>query len=137
MQKAWLELRKIHSEYLDECGVKIPNCNNFSDTNQSIWLACLFLNRDRLVHKSEISEVTQHFSPNAGPDQQVRHLKRQGWKIGDKAGWHQLDPYDISSEFVNESERKRAVLSSSDFNDLKRAYEFRCATLCYLWSRRR
>ena len=61
-------------------------------------------------------------------DQQVRHLKREGWYIGPKAGRYRLDPYRVSQEFQNANARKCKRLTSGDFDSIKQAFSGRCAT---------
>lgn len=60
------------------------------------------------VHKDEISDAVRREYPNAGRDQQVRHLKRDGWNIAGSGGFHQLaDPYRPDQGFVNERNRRQ------------------------------
>lgn len=128
LQNAWEDLKAIHDKHLKSSGVKIPKASQFSESNKSIWLSILYLYRDREVSKDEISEITRHYNSNAGANQQVRHLKRDGWRIGDKPGVHQLDPYLISKEFERDTGRRRKILKSKDFIDIKNAYDYCCAT---------
>jgi len=128
LQAAWGELQEIHKEYLAVHGVKLPKSKHYTDSNKSLWLAMLFLYRDREVHKDEISKLAQRDLKGAGADQQVRHLKRDGWNIGDKPGLHQLYPYKPSSEWANASAQKTARLKAGSFSELKDAYGGRCAT---------
>ena len=128
LQKAWLELKDIHKEHLAVHNVKLPSARHYTDTNKSLWLAVLYFYKNRDVHKDEISEITRRDIPDAGADQQVRHLKRDGWNIGDKPGIHRLDPYKPSLAFINTEARRRARLGAVDFDEIKKIYGGRCAT---------
>ncbi len=106
----------------------LPSNQYFSDSNKSIWLSVLYLYRDREVDKNEIADITRHYNPDAGRDQQVRHLKRDGWNIGDKPGVHRLNPFVPSAEFIRDKDRRRAVLGAGTFEEIKEAFDYRCAT---------
>ncbi len=108
--------------------MKIPNSQHFSQSNKSIWLSVLYFYKNREVDKNEISLITRHYNPKAQPDQQVRHLKRDGWNIGNKSGVHKLDPYIASAEYLQELGVRRAVLGARDFEDIKKAFDYRCAS---------
>ena len=128
LQKAWLELKDIHREYLAVHNVKLPSANYYADTNKSLWLAVLYFYKDKDVHKDKISEIARRDKPASGADQQVRHLKRDGWEIGEKPGVHRLDPYKPASTFINVAARKSARLHATNFAEIKKAYGGRCAT---------
>ena len=60
------------------------------------------------VNKDEISDAVRREYPNAGRDQQVRHLKRDGWNIAGSGGFRQLaDPYRPAQGFVDERNRRQ------------------------------
>ncbi len=128
LQAAWLEVKDIHKEHLAIHGVKLPKVDHYTESNKSLWLAVLHCYMDRHVHKDEISEIAQRDIPGCGSDQQVRHLKRDGWSIGDKRGIHKLNPYKPSLTFLNTDARKQSRLVAKDFNELKEIYGHRCAT---------
>ena len=128
LQAAWIELQEIHREYLVRHNVKLPKAEYYADSAKSLWLAVLFFYMNQEVHKDQISEIARRDIPTAGADQQVRHLKRDGWSIGNKPGLHKLNPYEPSSEFINAGARKRLKLKARSFTDVKKAYGHRCAT---------
>jgi len=128
LQAAWAELRSIHAEYLAVHEVIIPQVEHYAENNKSIWLAMLWQRRDQEIHKDEISEVVRRDMPGAAADQQVRHLKRDGWDIGQSPGRHRLNPYAPSQEFLNAAARKRMRLGADDFDAIKRSFGGRCAT---------
>ena len=117
----------MHKKHLNPHGVKIPSNYNFEKSNKSIWLAFMHLSGEE-VHKDDLSAITQHFNPNAGQDQQVRHLKRDGFNIGDKPGIHKLDLNTPSAEFLTTSKLKNNLLNAKDFEDIKKSYNYCCAT---------
>lgn len=125
LDAAYEDIARIHSEHLVQHEVVLPKRNSY----KSIWLAMLHHHK-RAVHKDEISEAIQREHPDAGKDQQVRHLKRDGWNIVSKQrGYHQLDdPYRPSQEFHNEQNRRRGRLGAKDFEEIKQAFGNRCAT---------
>ena len=128
LQAAWEELQEIHRDYLEVHGVKCPSAKKYNEKQKAMWLSMLYLNRDREVDKNEMSSLAKRDMPRLAPDQQVRHLKQDGWCLIGSRGKHQLDPFNPSPEFRNRSVRGRARLEASSFEELKKAYSFRCAT---------
>ena len=125
LDAAWVDIERIHDEHLAQHEVRLPS----PTTYKRIWLSMLHHYCHRPVHKVEISEAVQREYPDAGGDQQVRHLKRDGWNItSPKRGCHQLkDPYRPSQEFYNEQNRRRGRSASKDFSELKKRFGNRCA----------
>ena len=129
LQRAWEELQDIHEQYLARHAVKLPRANQYNESAKSIWLAVLFLKRGEDVHKNMISVVCQRDKPDLAPDQQVRHLKRDGWRLrSDGRGNHSLDPFQPSLEYLNIKTRREGLLSAESFEDIKRTFGHRCAT---------
>ena len=126
LDAAWEEVKRIHRIHLARHGVKLPRANSC----KRVWLSMLYHFRDREVHKDEISDAVRREFPDAARDQQVRHLKRDGWNIetGKEPGSHRLDPYTASPTLQIDQARRRAVLHDEDFNERKIAFGFRCAT---------
>jgi len=128
LDKAYREAVAVHKKYLARHGVKLPG----ETTYKATWLAMLMhyhaKDRSRPVHKDEISGAVRRRHPQAGHDQQVRHLKRDGWNVIGSRGSHRLDPYRPSPQFVNEQARKRGRLAAGSFDKLKEAFGHSCAT---------
>lgn len=126
LDTAYDEVTHIHEEHLAQHGVKLPPKTSF----KWVWLAMLYHHIGEQVHKNQISEATRRVFPDAAPDQQVRHLVRDGWNIeniGD--GYHVLhDPHRPSLTFVTDRTRRLGRLSAQSFDDLKAVYNNRCAT---------
>ena len=122
---AYDEIARIHSEHLAQHGVRLPE----KGTYKSIWLAMLHYYAPAPVHKDEISDAVRRQYPEAGRDQQVRHLKRDGWNVAGRGGRHRLsDPYRPDQGFINERARRQGRLGADDFMALKTAFGNRCAT---------
>ncbi len=128
LQEAWIELQEIHETYLLPYEVKIPHVDQYYETARSIWLAVLFYYKEEQVHKDVISDVCQRDKPGLARDQQVRHLKREGWHLSGKGGYHSLDPFQPSPEWVTERNRRSGRLGAADFTQLKKFYGNACAT---------
>ena len=129
LQEAWEVLKSEHKKYLTMYDVKIPDVEKYDETQHSLWLAMLRINLDKGVHKSEMSKLAQRDKPELAADQQVRHLKRAGWNLIDvRRGMHKLDPYKPSPEWNREQTRRRQIDSAELFDDLKKAFGYRCAS---------
>ena len=125
LEAAWTEVCNIHKEYLEPHEVRLP----VKTSIKWVWLATLWHYRDQFVHKDIVSLAVRTVFPEAAADQQVRHLKRDGWFIEpDGKGGHRLDPYKPSTEYANELARRRVRIGASSFDELKRAFGSRCAT---------
>ena len=128
LQSAWDDLRAIHAAHLEQHGVKIPGAEQYNEVAKSIWLAVLHYYSGESVHKDTISDVCQRDLPRLGRDQQVRHLKRDGWTLTGTRGYHQLHPYQHSPEWLTDQARRAGRLNAKTFDDLKMVYDDRCAT---------
>lgn len=128
LQQSWEDLCGIHAQYLEEYGVRMPGVNRYNETAKSIWLAVLHYYTGQEVHKKFISRVCQRDKPDLGPDQQVRHLKRDGWHLTGSGGNHCLDPYQPSPEWETDKRRREGRLDAQTFGELKTVYGMRCAT---------
>lgn len=126
LEQAYEKAARIHKTHLDQHDVKMPQMSSY----KWVWLAMLVHFEGVPVHKDDISDAVRRVFPGAGRDQQVRHLKRDGWNIESAgAGEHVLkDPYKPSSDFVNERTRRLGQISAEDFEGLVKAFGNRCAT---------
>lgn len=127
LQNAWESLQKIHAQYLAPHGVKIPQATDYRELGRSIQLAVLYYYEGETVNKNLISEICQRDAPHLAADQQVRHLKRDGWHLTGR-GSHALDPYKVSPEFETDKRRRQGTLNASDFEDLKEVFDYKCAS---------
>ena len=125
LSRAYEEIADIHRQRLAKHGVKLPPKNSV----KWVWLAMLHYHGGEKVHKDEISDAVQKIFPGAGRDQQVRHLKRDGWHIAGDKGFHSLvDTNAPSPEFDTDKTRRGGRLSARTFDDIKKAFNYCCAT---------
>ncbi|HGG03986.1 MAG TPA: hypothetical protein ENK28_00870 [Aliiroseovarius sp.] len=128
-------LRRDFKDYLSSYGVKFPN----EGTQKYLWLVYLKKFQKKLVHKDEVSAFVEENIPNAGRDQQVRHLAADGWYVlnkGDKLpdidekvkpGWHMLVTTESPKpNFLHKQLKRVGRVAAKDFESLKAAYDFRC-----------
>ncbi len=124
LKDAFQKLISIHEEYLARHDVKLPKLGSCKE----IWLSMLMHYEGEEVHKDQISAAVYREHPEAGYDQQVRHLKREGWHIEGSGGSRKLNPYVPSPDYANEQARRRGRLAAGDFSQIKVAFGNRCAT---------
>ncbi len=116
LDKAWNEACEVHRQYLEPHGVKLPKESSI----KWVWVAVLFHFKGQCVHKDYVSKMVQTIFPDAAQDQQVRHLKRDGWYIDStscSSGEHKLDPYQPSPVFRQEQMRRSASINATDWAD--------------------
>lgn len=106
----------------------MPRADRYNETAKAVWLAVLWHYKNQEVHKNTVSEITRRDIENIAADQQVRHLKRDGWDIGNKPGLHKLNPYEPSAEFVTMDRQRRGRLDANNFEDLKKLFGYTCAS---------
>ena len=117
--------KRIFNKHLKATGAKMP----LENSAKGYWLATLLLNQGEWVHKNYISQVVRKYIKSAAPDQQVRHLKRDGWNLESKSGYHRIsDPTKTPEGFSYELQKQKVLLTSSDFGEIKKAFGNRCAS---------
>jgi hypothetical protein len=132
-------LADYHSRYLQSHGVRLPALrdsrgNYIRDALVLVYLAQGYPNT-KSVTKEELTEFIRHFYPNTADVQQARHLAMQkGWYIvsGTRHNSH-LEPGEyqllsLEKPYPAYRVRRREGIPHSDFENLKRQYNFRCAT---------
>lgn len=77
IRAAWQDLKRIYRTHLAQHNVKLPE----DGTAKALWLGVLWACKNRPVHKAEMSAIVQRELGGPPVDQQVRHLKRDGWNI--------------------------------------------------------
>lgn len=109
---------------------------------KELQLIFLYKYKGKFVHKDLISAFVREYIPNAGLDQQVRHLSSQyGWnvlnkseKVPDKeikvpSGFHYLVSLETPNPKILAQALKRiGRLGAKTFEELKIAYGNKCAT---------
>lgn len=134
-------IEKIKIKYfgaLKKYGLKLPK------ENSSKWwqLVYLTIHEGQVVHKDEVSDFVRQHRPDAGKDQQVRHLGSQhGWYVLNKgnklssgyllkSGEHCLvnlteaHPDWSTKNFI----KRQSCLSSNNWEEIKQFFGYRCAT---------
>ena len=126
LDAAYDEVVQIYREHLEDHGVRLPS----KTSAKWVWLAMLYHYRGKRVHKNEISEATRSVFLDAAPDQQVRHLVRDGWNVENVGDGHHIlhNPLQPSATFVTDRTRRQGRLSAKTFDDMKKVYGNRCAT---------
>ena len=126
LEEAYQKAARIHKIHLDQHKVRLPNWPRY----KAIHLAMLIHYEGSFVHKDDVSDAVQRQFPKAGRDQQVRHLKRNGWNIeSDGQGNHRIrDPFNPSPEFINLRARRQGRIAATDFEEIVRSFGNRCAT---------
>ncbi len=99
------------------------------NTAKAYQLAILLHCSPNFVHKDKISDVIRQWIPYAARDQQVRHLKRDGWNLETDGGKHRItDPYRTHPNYARQQIKSQNLLLAGDFDGIKRAFSFKCAT---------
>jgi len=127
LQSSWEDLQEIYTEYLKPHGVKIPSAERYDEVAKSIWLSVLHYYSGKEVDKNTVSDIVKRDRPDLNHDQQVRHLKRDGWTLIGR-GKHTLDPYRPSLEWINTKNRREGRLNARSFDDIKTLFGNKCAT---------
>ena len=125
LDAAFVDLRRIYRTHLAQHNVKLPDANS----QKALQLSILHRVKGELVHQDTVSRINRQYRPNAATDQQVRHLKRDGWNITGSRGDHALkDPFRPSEEYANERARRQGRLNAETWDEVKRTFGNRCAT---------
>lgn len=111
-------------------------------TTQELWLVFLYKYKGNFVHKDLISAFVRKYHPDAGLDQQIRHLGSQKfWYVLNKnekvpdtdcivpSGYHYLCSIETPHpKAIVAFLKRRGRVAAKSFQDLKMAYHNRCAT---------
>lgn len=138
-KQKWSEiLLEECNEYLVAYALKIPKENS----NKFLQLLCLRIYKNKLVSKEVISKFVRHFNKNASVDQQSRHLGSQDFfyvlnkneKIPNiemkvPVGYHILISLETPHpKYIHASAKRAGRFAARNFEELKMAYNNRCAT---------
>ncbi len=134
-EKAWKKIKQDHDKYLANEGVELPQ----QKSNKALQLMILGAFVGRPIHKDSITQFVQRKNRSASGDQQVRHLKRNGWWLlgkGDQTpNGHEIPVghyllFDTSKPHPDFSRvrGRRQAIKISDFEEIKKIYNYRCAT---------
>ena len=136
IESRYSTLQSLHNEHLLRYGVRIPT----KGSNKALHLIFLHKYMGTLVHKDTISAFVRTVNPNAGADQQVRHIAADGWNVLNSrnainenesvpSGYHMLrDITTVKPAFLNQRLRRIGRIGAATFEELKVVYDYRCAT---------
>lgn len=134
-------ITKHYKMYLQNFGVKPVSLRDSSGnyTKDALVLLCLARGypHTKAVSKAELTEFVRSFYPDVVDVQQARHLSKQkGYNIvsgtrGDishkiPAGYYKL--IDLQNPYPAFKPDRREGIESSNFEELKKAYNYKCAT---------
>lgn len=132
LQQAHEQARQIWQRHLHQHGVREPSG---LESAKDVWVAILMHafkhHKGEWLHKDFIGEITVGLLPRLGRDQQVRHLKRDGWNVESRGarGEHRItDPYRPHPDYVNAQQRRISQITATDFEELKAKTGHRCLT---------
>lgn len=130
------QIEQLYNQYLKSNGLSLPRKNSA----KRYWLVYLYKYIGKAVHKDIISQFVRDYIPNAGQDQQVRHLGAQdhfyclNWKEEYKG---ELVPRGYSllvnliephPNFFKEQHKREVFLTTKNFDDLKKSFNYCCAS---------
>ncbi len=130
------ELTSLHQQHLRRYDVRMPA----EGSNKALHLIYLHKHVRKLVHKDTVSAFVRSVKPNAGADQQVRHLAADGWNVLNRGnaideneivppGYHMLrDVTTVKPDFLHRRLRRVGRVAATSFEELKAVYDFRCVT---------
>lgn len=126
LENAYKKAADIHKNHLVGEDVKLPEWGK----QKAYQLAILIHVSPDYIHKDKISDVVRKKLPSAARDQQVRHLKRDGWNLeSDNKGQHRIvEPYRAHPDYVRQKVKSQNQLLAGDFDAIKKAFSFKCAT---------
>ncbi len=134
LEKEWEKVLCAYNKYLKEHDVKIPSSYH---TAKGFWLVYLFFHLGKKVKKRGIENFTRKQDESLSADQQVRHLKRDGWylltrndiipksnetiKTGEYMLYTEKSPHP---QFIKD----KRLESLNDWETIKKEYDNTCAT---------
>ena len=144
-EKEILEIYKtisaMYEKHLKKHNVKPINLHDKNGNYTKDALTLIYLARDypntKKVSKQELTDFIRQFYPETNDVQQARHLSKQkGYNIisgtrGDinekiPAGYYKL--IDLENPYPSYKPDRREGIQSESFEELKKEYDYRCAT---------
>lgn len=134
-------ISKFYEKYLKDYKVKVINLKDKSGKFSKDALVLVYLAQNypntRAISKAELTEFIRTFYPQVSDVQQARHLSKQkGYYIisgtrGDisekiPAGFYKL--VSLEKPYPAYKPNRREGINSIDFEELKKAYDYKCAT---------
>ena len=142
VREVYAEIKKCYDKHLKDKGVVLPSLERGGQfTKDALVLAylCQGYPNTKIVTKNELTRFIQNYYSDVADVQQARHLAAQkGWYIlsgtrgdnnsqGLKSGEYKL--ISLEECYPGFSKERRVFKEGDDFfEDLKKAYDYRCAT---------
>ena len=137
-RKLFGEIESLWNTNLKEYGVRLPSFGNHG----SYQLMYLYCNLKQIVHKDDVQKwVRENWIPDVG-DSQIRHLGAQaGFNLykggevapdgtvisgGKRSGYAVL--WDLENVCPHWKQHRIAGVKSGDWEEIKKIYDYRCAT---------
>lgn len=135
-------IKEYYEKFLKEHGVQLPSLERGGEFTKDA-LVLVYLSRNypntAIVSKDELTEFIRQYDPTVNDVQQARHLAAQkGWYILSgtrkdneslslKAGEYKLKT--LETFYPGFTRERREYLAGDDFfEELKKQYDYRCAT---------
>ena len=134
-------ISEYHTKYLEEHGVLLPKLKRGEQYTKDA-LVLVFLARNypatSVVTKEELTDFIRQYYPEVNDVQQARHLAAQkGWMILSGTRHDQASKALAASEYQLTTlkkhypgfthQRRACAVDGDEFEELKRAYDYRCA----------
>lgn len=141
ISKTFELITEYYEKYLKGYGVKSIKLKDSKGNYTKDALVLVYLAQNypdtKAISKTELTEFIRQFYPDVSDVQQARHLSKQGGfniisgtrgDIGAKipAGFYQL--VDLTTPYPSFKPNRRSGIESADFEELKKEYDYRCAT---------
>ena len=136
IDQLYSQIEQLYNTNLKQFNIKLPAKN----TNKMYQLIYLFYFQGKAVHKDVITTFVQEHNPKASGDQQIRHLSAQnGYYILGKGGEYNYEKVpsgyymlitltEPNPNWCNNIDKRRIALKDNNFDSIKKAYDYRCAT---------
>lgn len=140
LEKYW-ELKSEWERQLKLLWIKLPKLENWDKyTIDSLVLIYFFMNFRKVVTKQQLTNFVQFYKPEINDVQQWRHLSQQKWwyiiswqrwdekckEMGVKPWEYML--YSLEEMYPWYILNRKTTLNNWDFEEIKKIYDFRCAT---------
>jgi hypothetical protein len=142
IEETYKKIKTFHDKYLGRYGVRLPNLKDRKGRYTKDALVLVYLSQGypntRKVSKGELTQFVRQFYPDVADVQQARHLAAQkGWFIASGTrgnssvslarGEYKL--ITLKKPYPGFREHRRVeIVESSEWEELKRKYDYRCAT---------
>ncbi|WP_223810458.1 hypothetical protein [Campylobacter sp. LR291e] len=141
IEKIYRLISEKYESNLKKFGVKKINLKDKNGNYTKDALVLIYLARDypktQAISKQELTEFVRKFYPNVSDVQQARHLaKQKGYNIisgtrgdiNEKIAPASYKLLNLEYPYPSFKQDRRSGINAKDFEDLKKQYNYRCAT---------